>query len=67
MDDTMLDAKENMDVDQDMNDDELAGLPVTKRPRVTPRNSMAAQEANPTPHANVGYTFFLPRDEFRIF
>ena len=59
----MVDAGENMEIGQDVNNDELAGLPIMKRPRVTPRNSMAAQEAKPTPHANVGLRLILPRED----
>lgn len=52
-DDQTMGMKENVAVSHILEVDEPAGLPIIKRPRVTPRSSTAGQEPKQTPHANV--------------
>lgn len=49
----MADEKENVGFEHLMEADELADLTAIHPVRETPRTSMAAQEAMPTPYANV--------------
>ncbi len=50
----MADSKENVMPEHIMEADELAGQAIIKPPHETPRTSMFAQEAKPTPYADVG-------------